>query len=363
MLNQDIAQWRLHTQHLTETPLKTAEDVVGWLGAVQSQDYAGAKWAVAQRTGGLTDADLDQAFADGSILRTHLLRPTWHFVTPSDIRWLLEATKHRVHALNAYMYRQCDLDERLLRRGSEVLAAALAGGRQLTRTELGAVLAQAGIVAEGIRLGYLIHYAELEAVICSGARRGKQFTYALLEERASQAKQLDHDEALAELAKRYFTSHGPATVKDLTWWSSLTLAEARRAVDLVGTGLTSEVIGDQTYWFAPDGPRPSHRPADEQAPKLFLLPNYDEYISYADRSAIFDPAHAEQMDPKKHTVYVHFIVINGQIVGTWQRSFQQGTMIIHQSPFRPFTSCEKTALAGAAQHFGRFLGMSQNHIL
>jgi hypothetical protein len=234
MLNQDIAQWRLHAQHLTGTPLKTAADVVGWLGAVQSQDYAGAKWAVAQRTNGLTDADLDQAFADGSILRTHVLRPTWHFVTPADIRWLLAVTKPRVHALNAYMYRQCELDETLLRRSSDVLANALVGGRQLTRTELGASLAQAGIVAEGIRLGYIIHYAELEAVICSGARRGKQFTYALLEERAPQAKRLDPDAALAELAKRYFTSHGPATLKDLTWWSSLTLAEARMAVELAG---------------------------------------------------------------------------------------------------------------------------------
>jgi hypothetical protein len=357
MLNQDIAQWRLHAQHLTGTPLKTAADVVGWLGAVQSQDYAGAKWAVAQRTNGLTDADLDQAFADGSILRTHVLRPTWHFVTPADIRWLLAVTKPRVHALNAYMYRQCELDETLLRRSSDVLANALVGGRQLTRTELGASLAQAGIVAEGIRLGYIIHYAELEAVICSGARRGKQFTYALLEERAPQAKRLDPDAALAELAKRYFTSHGPATLKDLTWWSSLTLAEARMAVELAGDQLTSAVIAGQTYWFAPGSPLPSRLPADAQAPQLFLLPNYDEYISYADRSAIFHPRDAEKMDPKTHIVYGHFIVINGQIVGTWQRTFKKGAAVIQQSGFRPFTPAEQAAVVGAAHRFGEFLDM------
>jgi hypothetical protein len=357
MRNQDIAQRRLHTQHIAGTPLNTAAEVVGWLGAVQSQDYAGAKWAVAQRTNGLTDADLDQAFADGAILRTHVLRPTWHFVTPADIRWLLDVTKPRVHALNAYMYRQCELDEEVLRRGSDVLAAALADGRQLTRSELGAALAQAGIIADGIRLGYIIHYAELEAVICSGARRGKQFTYALLAERAPHAQRLDPAEALAELAKRYFTSHGPATLKDLTWWSSLTLAEAKRAVELAGNQLASEVIGDQTYWFSPATPSVSQPPADEYRPQVFLLPNYDEYISYADRSAIFHPRDVEKMAPQKNTVYVHFIVINGQIVGAWQRVFKAGAVFINQLPFRRFTSAEAAAMAAAAQRFSEFLGL------
>jgi hypothetical protein len=357
MLNHDIPQRRLHTQHIAGTPLNSAAEVVGWLGAVQSQDYAGAKWAVAQRTNGLTDADLDQAFACGSILRTHVLRPTWHFVTPADIRWLLAVTKPRVHALNAYMYRQCELDETLLQRGSDVLAAALTGGRQLTRAELGETLGQAGIVADGVRLGYIIHYAELEAVICSGARRGKQFTYALLEERAPQAKRLDPDEALAELTKRYFTSHGPATLKDLAWWSSLTLAEAKKAVDLLGDQLVSQVIDEQTYWFSPATPMPTTPPADDHEPQVFLLPNYDEFISYADRSAIFHPRDAEKMDPKKNVVYVHFIVINGQIVGTWQRVFKKGAAVINQSPFRPFTSAEQEAIAAASQRFGAFLGL------
>ena len=144
-----------------------------------------------------------------------MLRPTWHFVTPEDICWLLTATAPRIRALNAYMNRQLELDDALLLRSNVAIAKALQGGQQLTRAELGTALAEAGIVATGMRLGYIVHCAELDAIVCSGARRGKQFTYALLDERAPKAKRLDHNEALAELTLRYFSSHGPATVKDL----------------------------------------------------------------------------------------------------------------------------------------------------
>jgi hypothetical protein len=170
-----IAIQRLYNQHLEGQKFQTPGEVVAWLGAVQAQEYALAKWALGLRMEQATDDGVEQAFNDGAILRTHVMRPTWHFVTPADIHWILELTAPRVHQFNAYMYRKLELDDALLRRSSVVIASALEGGKHLTRAELGAALAQAGIdTADGMRLGYIVHYAELERIVCSGARRGKR---------------------------------------------------------------------------------------------------------------------------------------------------------------------------------------------
>ena len=222
-----LVRERLRNQSLAVSRLRTPGEVVAWLGAAQAQDYAGAKWALGLRAKGLTDAAVEQAFDEGAILRTHILRPTWHFVAPADIRWMLALSAPRVHAVNAYAYRTFELDAAVLARSRAALERALAGGRQLTRLELAKVLQRAGVQADGPRLAHVMMHAELDAVICSGARRGKQFTYALLEERAPRAKVLPRDEALAELTRRYFASHGPATLRDYVWWSGLTARDAR----------------------------------------------------------------------------------------------------------------------------------------
>ncbi len=211
----DIAHQRLHNQKLLQTTFTKPDEVVAYLGAVQAQDYAGAKWAIAQRTKGLTDVEIDQAFADGTILRTHLMRPTWHFVTPADIRWMLMLTAPRVHAVSAFMYRQLELDKAVIKKSYTVLEKTLRGDKQLTRTELGSAFKKAGIVAEGMRLGYFMMSAELDGIICSGARKGRQFTYALLEERVPEVKAVKRDEALAKLVQRYFATRGPATLARL----------------------------------------------------------------------------------------------------------------------------------------------------
>src|SRR6266498_1240353 len=180
----DILRQRLHNQLLSQTKFIQPSQVVAWLGAVQSQDYAGAKWALAQRTEGLTDAAIEQAFADGEILRTHVLRPTWHFVTPTDIRWMLELTAPRVRAAMAYMDRQLALDKAIFKKSNAALVKALRDSKQLTRSELTSVFQQAHINVDGLRLGHILMHAELDGIVCSGGRRGKQFTYALLDERA-----------------------------------------------------------------------------------------------------------------------------------------------------------------------------------
>lgn len=378
-----IALRRLLQQGLVEKSFASPEEVVAWLGAVQAQDYPGAKWALGLRMQQATDDVIDQAFNEGRILRTHVMRPTWHFVMPTEIRWIIELTAPRVNALNAYMYRQQELDDALFARSNSAIAKALEGGKQLTRAELGAALKGAGIDAEGMRLGYIVHRAELDAVVCSGARRGKQFTYALLDERAPQARSLPRDEALAELTKRYFTSHGPATVQDFSWWSGLTIADVKAGIEMVKQHLVQEVIDGQTYWFAASASQPK-----ESAPEALLLPTYDEYIiGYTDRSALFElsslttpnasqPAQtsvrnasflfegslSKKSDDASNNVipnivFDSMITINGYIVGSWRRTFSKGAVVIQCAPLKPFSADEWEAFDDATQRFGKFLGM------
>jgi hypothetical protein len=347
-----IAHQRLHNQHIAGARLEKPEDVVRWLGAVQSQDYAGGKWAVAQRTNGVTDAAIERAFADGALLRTHVLRPTWHFVTPADIRWMLALTAPRINALTAYYYRKLGLDDALFTRSNAALAKALQGGAQHTREELVSVLRQAGIATDDLlRSGQLIMRAELDGVLCSGARRGKQQTYALLDERAPHAKTLQRDEALAELARRYFTSHGPATLRDYVWWSGLTTADAKAGLEMVKSEFLQDDIDGQTYWRAASMPM-----ATESAPVAYLLPNFDEYkVGYTDRSAVFDARHAEQLDSRSNPLFNYTIVIDGQIVGTWKRTVKTRVVVIEATPFSPLSEAEIHAVTAAAERFVAYL--------
>ena len=351
MTRLDIVRHRLHNQRIGTSPLSKPSEVVRWLGAVQAQDYAGAKWALGLRLRGSTDTTIEQAVADGSILRTHVLRPTWHFVAPEDIRWLLALTAPRIHAANAYYYRNLELDKSLFARSSAALVKALRDGQQLTRAELVSVLRQAGIEGNGLRMVYLIGSAELDGIICSGARRGKQFTYALLDDRVPPTKTLERDEALAELTRRYFTSHGPATEEDFMWWSGLTRADIRSGLEMVKRQMVHEMIDGKTYWFAASGPL-----ASKSSQAACLLPNYDEYIvGYTDRSAIFDSSHSNKLDSRGNPLFQHTIVVKGRIAGTWKRILKKDALVIETNLFTPLTKAEDRSVALAIQRYGEFL--------
>ena len=352
----DITRHRLNNQLLSQTNLTQPDQVVERLGAVQAQDFSGAKWALGQRMKDATDAALDQSFNEGEILRTHVMRPTWHFVTPADIRWMLELTAPRVHAANAYMYRTLELDKAILKQSNAALGKALQGGKQLTRTELAAALKKTGIDADGLRLGYFMMYAELEGLICSGARRGKQFTHALLEERVPQVKALMRGEALAELTRRYFKSRGPATLQDFVWWSGLTMSDARNGIEMVKPQFVSEAINGQTYWFVE-----SKSPAEKNSPTAYLLPNYDEYfIGFKDRSAIGEIARRSNIDESSPALIAHIIILDGQIVGGWKRTIKKDAVVVELNLITNLTKVEKRAIAEAAERYGKFLGLSVN---
>lgn len=354
MSDVSIAYRRLSNQHLITQGLKNPTEAVRWLGAVQSQDYAGAKWALAQRCRGVTDVDIDKLYDDGKILRTHVMRPTWHFVDPEDIRWLLALTAPRVKAISAYQYRKLELDEAFLERCNHLLSNALSGGKHLTRKELGEKLKKAGIIASGQRLAYIVSHAELDAVICSGARRGRQFTYALLEERAPKAKILDRDEALAELIKRYFASHGPALVADFAWWSGLTMADTRRGIEILKPHLMNETLDGKSYWFNRALPQ-----AVSQLPRIHLLPNYDEYlISYKDYSPIFSDEVKKLDKPFGNALLAHLIVRDGKVIGGWRRELKKTEVVIKTDLLVSLNELDKTNLAAAASRYSKFLGLS-----
>ncbi|HZO71201.1 MAG TPA: winged helix DNA-binding domain-containing protein [Ktedonobacteraceae bacterium] len=354
MMTLDIARQRLSHQHLMQHTLESPQSLVEWFGAVQAQDFAAAKWALGLRLPALTDDDLEQAFASGAILRTHVMRPTWHLVSPADIGWLLALTAPRVQAAIASYDRHMELDEMTFGRTNTILAAALQGGKQLTRDELAAALEQAGIAtANRQRLTQIMMRAELDGVICSGARRGKQFTYALLAERASHTRSFSREEALAELTLRYFRSHGPATVQDCAWWSGLTGFEVRAGLALVASHLLNETIDGQTYWF----PQSSH-PTQVDAQTAYLLPNYDEYtVGYTDRRAIFDATHAHKLDPRGGLL-ASTMMLDGQVIGTWKRTFKKNIVVITANSFVPLSDAETHAFAAAANRYGQFLRMS-----
>lgn len=353
MTNFEVAQQRLQNQRLAGEKFATPGEVVGWLGAVQSQDNAGGKWAVAQRINGMTEAAIEQAINEGTLVRTHILRPTWHFVTPQDLRWMLDLTAVRVKMKMASYARSLALDEAVFARSNDVIAKALQGGKHLTRAELGEALQQVGIATDDFRLGFLMGNAELDGVVCSGAMRGKQFTYALIEERVTPAPSLSRDEALAELARRYFISRGPATIQDYIWWSGLTIAEAREGIEAVKNELVEETIEGEIYWRSP-----TTQPAQLQSPTVYLLPNYDEYIvAYADRSAIYDEQHGDKLDSRGNVLFQHTIVLDGVIVGTWKRTIKKREVVIEPTFFVLLTPAQTDAFTQAAQRYGDYLGL------
>lgn len=352
----EIASSRLHNQHLTGAPLASPVEVVQWLGAVQAQDYAGAKWGLGQRAQDVTDAALDRLFDAGAILRTHVLRPTWHFVDPADAYWLLQLTGPRLRQSLRGRHRRLELSERDIAHASDVLATALAGGGSLTRAELGTALRTAGIAPDGQRLPHLLLCAELDALIVSGPVRGRQFTWMLFDARAPKSPRLDPEEAAVRLVCRYLQSHGPALLQDFTWWSGLSLSAARRAVAAAGPAVSSLTNGGQAYWYVTSE---RTRSAPEPWPPGHLLSNWDEYtVGYRDRSAAVFAADAPHVARLAFgSILANVVTIDGRVRGGWSRAIGRQSVDVQVQPFGPMSRAELDALELAAERFGRFLGL------
>jgi hypothetical protein len=352
MNTTDIICQRLMNQQVGEPHMKQAQEVVQWLVAMQAQEYAMAKWAIGLRTTGLTDAAIERSFNEGCLLRTHLLRCTWHFVAPADIRWLLALTAPRVRATLAYYDRMLEIDSKLLKRTNTIVVKALQGGKQLTRVELRNVLEKAKIKADGQRLGHLLIHAELNALICSGARKGKQFTYALLDERVPEVKSISRADALAAFVNRYFTSRGPATLHDFASWSGLTITDAKKGAEALDSHFLKESINGQEYIFPLTVSKPLH-----QLQATFLMPDYDEYgMSYKDRSHITAGRKIDATSRTENPVFNRMMVADGIIVGTWKRTVEGKKVIVETVPFSPLTKAKEQAMKKAVKRFVAFAG-------
>jgi Winged helix DNA-binding domain len=353
MTAADLIAQRLHNQLLARTAARAPEDVVSWIGAVQSQDAIGAKWALGLRSRGVTDAEVDRALDEGRILRTHILRPTWHFVTPADIRWMQALTAPRVHRFSGTYYRKHELDDDVFARCHKTIARALEGGRHLTRGELQAALQKAKIETDNLRLGLIVMHAELSALICNGARRGKQATYALLDERVERVattRAPSREEARAALTRRYVTSHGPITVRDFSWWSGLSMRDAKAGLESIASELAQHVLDDRIYWSLasqpPPTPRRSRRSRSSSSNTAWLMPNYDEYfIAYKDRDSSGRPE------------FAHLLTIDGRLAGSWKRTFGARAAGVELKTFRPLTKAERIAVDDAVERYAAFLGV------
>lgn len=351
---REIAARRLASQHLIGPRLATPLAVVRKLGAVQSQDYAGAKWAIAQRTRSATDAEVEAALTAGTIVRTHVLRPTWHFVAAEDVRWMLDLTGPRVRARMAPYDRHLELDEKVFTRSLSAITKALQQDKELTRSELRQVLDRSRIGATGTqRLAHIIMRAELDAIVCSGVRRGKQFTYALLEERAPRARRIQRDEALAELASRYFSTRGPATIQDFAWWSGLTVGDARKGVESLGSAVEHIAVNGRKYWSA--GSSVSTKGSPDAA---HLLPNYDEYfIGLKDRSAIQELVKGRVVGLPGDMSFANIVVVGGQLAGGWTRSVTSRAARLQIRLAVKITVTQLRSIEAQARRYGGFLGL------
>ena len=346
-----IVQQRLANQHITRNELRDPARLVSWFGAVQAQEFGAAKWGLGLRLGpGMTDAMMQRAFDAGRILRTHVMRPTWHFVAPKDIRWMLDLTAPSVHRRMATYDRQLGLNSSIFSRAGKICERVLRDGNFLTRQEVGEHFARAGLPGKGWHAGHIMQYLELEGVVCSGPRRLKRSTYALLDERAPNARRLPRDDALGELARRYFQSHGPATLRDFVWWSGLPTPDAKRGLEMI-RAVEMKVDG-KSYWTLGmrAGPRRS---------LVHLLPIYDEYlVAYRDRDAV---PHGSAMVPSQRGGYVQFqhaLVIGGQVAGTWRAKASNDRVNVTVIPLRRLTPTERNAMRPTLRRYQRFLGVA-----
>ncbi|HXF60615.1 MAG TPA: winged helix DNA-binding domain-containing protein [Caldilineaceae bacterium] len=354
MTPEYIAQARLASQQVASSQCSQPGEVVSRLGAVQSQDYASSLWAVGVRLPGATEAAVERAIAERRILRTWPMRGTIHMVAAEDAGWMLALLTPRVLAASARRRQQLDLDDATLARSEALLVKALEGGQQLPRDEVYRLLEAAGISTAGQRGYHILWQLAQRGLVCFGPHQGKQPTFVLLDEWAPHQRRLARDEALAELAQRYFTGHGPATLQDFVWWSGLTMGDARAGLESVASQLTKVEANGQVYWMSQATPA-----TIEPAPRAYLLPAFDEYLlGYRERSAVLDPRHAQQVAPGSNGVFRPLIVIGGRVVGTWQRAHKKNAVVVTASPFMTLSQDEQQALAAAAEPYGRFLGKS-----
>ena len=357
----EIVRRRLGAQRLTRQDLEATAEVVRWFGATQAQEYQWSLYALSLRmpeSANVTEADVEQTIAARGIVRTWPMRGTIHFVPAEDAQWMLRLLARRTNRTAASVYRRAGLSDDDFARAGAALVEALRGGQVLPRKALYAALEAAGLATGGEQRGlHLLGYWSREGLLCLGPRAGKQPTFTLLDEWIPNGIQLDDEQALATLALRYYTSHGPATVRDFAWWAGLTLGEARQAIALAADGLAQQSIAGEMYWFGAQTP-PDAQDTAQFDHNAWLLPPYDEYtVAYADRSAMLQAAGATT-DP--FVILGPVIMVDGQLVGSWKRTLARDVALLTLTLFAPLDDEQRALIEWAATRYGRFVALPVN---
>jgi hypothetical protein len=353
MAPQEVIRYRLLNQRIVSSKFTKPEEVVAWQGAVQSQDYQGGLWGVALRTQKATLADIQKAIADRKIIRTWPMRGTLHFVAAADIRWMLELLTPRIVKGAASRHRQLGLDDAAFAKSRKLVIKALEGGKHLMRKEMYQIFERGGISSANQRGLHILGQLSQEGLICLGPHQGKQSAFALLEEWVPKAKKLDRDESLAELARRYFTSHGPATIQDFVWWSGLKVSDAKRGLEAVSSYLKQVTFEGGTYWMSRTLPK-----TIITSPDVHLLPAFDEYlVAYRNRSAAVELDHASKIFGTGNGIFSPVLVIDGKVAGTWSRLVKKDSVQVTLYPFFKLTKPQLEALEEVVERYGRFMGL------
>jgi hypothetical protein len=347
----EISNLRLVNQQVIASNYKTAKELVGWMGVMQAQDFNMAKLAVGIRTTGSTETAIEKAINDGDIIRTHVLRPTWHFVTPENIGWMLDLSSEKIKAVMRSSDKQLGITEEIYKKSNPLFEKVLEKAEYLTREELKEVLSSNNIDTSEFRVSHLLMRAELEKIICSGRIIDGKQTYSLYAKRISSEEKISREEALYRLAKRYFLSHGPATVADFMWWSGLTAGETKKGVEQVKDQFMSISIDGNTYLFSPDI-------VDVKIEKelFFLLPAFDEFIiSYRDRSPSIASANMSR------AIYINgifrpVIVFEGEVIGIWQRNQKKNKIEVNATYFNSINNKIEDRFGKEVERLSMFWG-------
>jgi hypothetical protein len=346
----EIGLRRLRQQGLTQARFADAAEAVGWLGGIQGQDYASAKWSLGLRIPGSTDATIEAAIVERKILRTWVMRGTLFYVAAADIHWMLGLLAPRIIQWNARRYAELELDADTLTRSTAFLAEVLSDGLPVSRTDLFDALNRSGFDTRGQRGVYMLNHAGLQRVLHQAELIRNVPVYQALAEGPT----LPPDEAIAELARRYFQSRGPATLDDFKHWSGMLISDARAGLQAIQSTLVEQEIDGQNYWMTPE----AAEPLTASDSGLLLLPGFDEFVlGYKDRSAVLEPQFTDAICPGGNGVFFYIVVRDGRIIATWKRTLKKSAVEIAITPLYALSAADHAAIAEAAQAFGAFVGL------
>ena len=347
---RDIAKLRLVNQQVINSRSNSPKEIVSKMGAMQAQDYNMVKWAVGVRSKKLTDQLVESAVSKGEIIRTHVLRPTWHFVSSDDIYWMLELTAPRIRSAMKFRHKYLGFTNEIIRKSKKLIEKTITKHGHSTREALISVLEKSKISTKENRASHIFLIAELDGLICSGEIKNKKQTYALLSERVPKSDLFNKEVSLGKLAMKYFTSHCPATLQDFKWWSGLSVADSKSALEMVKNDLVSEKIGKQEFWFTN-----SNSVSKSGTASVHLLPAFDEFIiAYTDRTAALNADHHKKAIIR-NGMFMPVIVINGQAAGTWKRTIKKDEVNIETEYFRSISKSEKKLILEQFVKYSNFL--------